>query len=149
MLFFFPVFAYETVPHPHRHGYKIVNCNDGRRVVINSTFRLHHKAQDKCGEIIMPQPGLSSKEALDANEALAYCWKNSASQWLCDGRIQRTPTASRHLQVQLNAVGCDIPRKQIQSQKGSLFYCGYTLDNRVSKTKNTWNRDIRLWWDLD
>jgi len=143
-----PAFAYEATPHPHQHGYTIVKCDDGQRIVLNGTFRLQNRALDKCGEL-PGQARPSSNDNFGVNEALAYCWKSKAGQWLCDGRIQRTPTSSRHLQVQLNAVGCDSPRKQSQLHEGTLFFCGYPLDIRVSKTKNTWNRDIRLWRNLD
>jgi len=148
MFFLVPAFAYEMTPHPYQQGYTLVTCDDGQRIVLSGTFRLQYKALDKCGES-QGQARSPSNADLGVNEALAFCWKGQASQWLCDGRIQRTSTGSPHLQVQLNAVGCDSPRKQSPLQGGTLFYCGYLLDNRVSKTKNTWNRDIRLWRDLD
>lgn len=143
-----PVFAYETNPHPYNYGYRIVTCDDGQRFVISGTFRFHSKARDKCSEF-QQNPLLLSKQTFGVNEALAYCWKNHSRQWLCDGRIQRTQNSHYRLQVQLNAVGCDRPRKQSQIPGGTLFYCGYLLDNKVSKSKASWNRDIRQWHYID
>lgn len=148
---------------PGARGYKLVHCTNGRIVTVSDDSRIDQKAIVFCSQpysgksasssgVARPPKSAGSESNEDAGnngkEALAFCWQNKFDYWFCDGRIQQTETGEKTVEKQLKYVGCADYWKKVPWEDGTVFFCGYNLDHRMSTGRSTPNRDIREWRNI-
>ncbi|WP_034720563.1 hypothetical protein [Bacteriovorax sp. DB6_IX] len=70
-------------------------------------------------------------KAQDANDALAFCWKNKQGLWWCDGPLQILWNGAPKIKIALVKVGCDNHKNfrpwAGNNRVGYLFNCGKDL----------------------